>query len=150
MAISYDFEIPSSVPMAFMFLNTTCIFAVILQEIMLLWKLQKDYQYDENVVVAPRSNNVALCIFGDGTFCYSIVFTKFRLLRKLNLKVFVKGKIVNLGMGYRLEIRIHILKKPAELAFTCTKSTIEAQQEQLKWRHSVFLLLTLNIFHTFF
>ena len=39
-------------------------------------------------------------------------------------------------MGYRLEIRIHILKKPAELAFTCTKSTIEALEKGVKYVQS--------------
>ena len=41
-------------------------------------------------------------------------------------------KIVNLGTRYGLGIRIDILQKAAELAFTCTKLTIETPEKHVK------------------
>ena len=71
------------------------------------------------------------------------IVQKHETINTVKLYVYIKRRLIHM----------HDQRQGSQLAFTCTKLTTEVQEKGMNYVDHVvlvFLLLTLNIFHTFF
>ena len=68
------------------------------------------YTYEENAVTVLDYKKIGACIVGYVPFCHLLMFKKCLSLTNHSKRVFVKGKLINCGAKYGIEI-------PAEYIF---------------------------------